>query len=70
MKSVTMPPPAYIPHLAPFHLAATAAFAAPCQAAVNKTAMYPGYPGVAMWQWVPPANADTSQDCNEVSPAA
>ncbi|XXG60281.1 hypothetical protein AAC387_Pa04g2228 [Persea americana] len=70
MKAITMPPPAYMPHLAPFHAAAAAAFAAQGQAAVNKTAMYPGYPGVAMWQWAPPADVDTSQDHKLQSPAA
>lgn len=64
VKSMTMPPAAFMPHLSPLHAAAAAAatFAAQGQAAVNKTAPFPGYPGVAMWQWMPPAVVDTSQD--------
>ncbi|KAF7112195.1 hypothetical protein RHSIM_RhsimUnG0253400 [Rhododendron simsii] len=48
-----MPPPPAIP---------TAAFAAPGQAAGNKMVPIISYPGVAMWQFMPPAEVDTSQD--------
>ncbi|KAK7257317.1 hypothetical protein RIF29_31195 [Crotalaria pallida] len=47
-----LPPPAAIP----------AAFAAPGQAPGNKLVPFIGYPGVAMWQFMPPAAVDTSQD--------
>ncbi|XP_058090384.1 transcription factor ILR3-like isoform X2 [Magnolia sinica] len=62
VKAMTVPPVGFMPHLAPLHAAAAAAFAAQGQAAANKTAPFPGYPGVAMWQWMPPAVVDTSQD--------
>ncbi|KAA8526933.1 hypothetical protein F0562_008838 [Nyssa sinensis] len=47
-----MPPPPAIP----------AAFAAQGQAAGNKLVPVISYPGVAMWQFMPPAAVDTSQD--------
>lgn len=53
-------PTGFVPHPAAFH--AAAAFAAQSQAAANKTMPVPGYPGMAMWQWMPPAVVDTSQD--------
>ncbi|CAM8900838.1 hypothetical protein QQ045_010481 [Rhodiola kirilowii] len=43
--------------------AAAAAYAAQGQAAANaKLVPFVGYPGVAMWQFMPPASVDTSQD--------
>ncbi|CBI20499.3 hypothetical protein AAG906_011815 [Vitis piasezkii] len=39
-----------------------AAFAAQGQAGGNKLVPFIGYPGVAMWQFMPPAAVDTSQD--------
>uniref|UniRef100_A0A2P2K4Y8 DNA binding protein n=1 Tax=Rhizophora mucronata TaxID=61149 RepID=A0A2P2K4Y8_RHIMU len=47
-----LPPPPTIP----------AAFAAQGQAPGNKLVPFIGYPGVAMWQFMPPAAVDTSQD--------
>ncbi|XAR56637.1 hypothetical protein NMG60_11037198 [Bertholletia excelsa] len=47
-----LPPPSAIP----------AAFAAQGQAAGNKLVPVISYPGVAMWQFMPPAAVDTSQD--------
>ncbi|KAH1127793.1 hypothetical protein GLYMA_06G266800v4 [Glycine max] len=47
-----MPPPAAMP----------AAFAAQGQAHGNKLVPFISYPGVAMWQFMPPAAVDTSQD--------
>ncbi|KAM3204013.1 transcription factor ILR3 isoform X1 [Capsicum annuum] len=38
------------------------AFAAPVQAAVSKLVPIVSYPGMAMWQFMPPAAIDTSQD--------
>ncbi|XP_048131354.1 transcription factor ILR3-like isoform X2 [Rhodamnia argentea] len=47
-----LPPPHAIP----------AAFATQGQAPGNKLVPFIGYPGVAMWQFMPPAAVDTSQD--------
>ncbi|EEF39526.1 transcription factor ILR3 [Ricinus communis] len=47
-----LPPPPAIP----------APFAAQGQAPGNKLVPFIGYPGVAMWQFMPPAAVDTSQD--------
>jgi len=52
----------YIPHPAALHAAAAAAYAAQTQAANTKAAQMAAYPGMAMWQWMPPAAVDTSQD--------
>ncbi|GLT72534.1 hypothetical protein SLA2020_444600 [Shorea laevis] len=52
------------PSFLPPHPAIPAAFAAPAQgqAPGNKLVPFIGYPGVAMWQFMPPAAVDTSQD--------
>ncbi|KAK9284616.1 hypothetical protein L1049_023792 [Liquidambar formosana] len=50
--------PSFLPHPS----AVSAAFAAQGQAAGNKMMPFIGYPGVAMWQFMPPAAVDTSQD--------
>ncbi|KAL3736287.1 transcription factor ILR3-like [Eucalyptus grandis] len=47
-----LPPPPAMP----------AAFATQGQAPGNKLVPFLGYPGVAMWQFMPPAAVDTSQD--------
>ncbi|GLJ42559.1 hypothetical protein SUGI_0882290 [Cryptomeria japonica] len=60
VKSMSMPS-GFMPHPAAYH-AAAAAFAAQSQAVGSKTIPLPGYPGMAMWQWMPPAVVDTSQD--------
>jgi hypothetical protein len=60
VKAMTIPT-GYMPHPAAVH-AAAAAFAAQSQAASNKAAQMAAYPGLAMWQWMPPAAVDTSQD--------
>ncbi|KAK8527286.1 hypothetical protein V6N13_085129 [Hibiscus sabdariffa] len=52
--------PSFMPPAPP---AIAAAFtAAPGQAPGNKLVPFIGYPGVAMWQFMPPAQVDTSQD--------
>ncbi|KAB2044250.1 hypothetical protein E1A91_D01G080900v1 [Gossypium mustelinum] len=52
--------PSFMPPAPP---AIPAAFAAaPGQAPGNKLVPLIGYPGVAMWQFMPPAAVDTSQD--------
>eukprot|EP00252_Welwitschia_mirabilis_P019599 TRINITY_DN4578_c0_g4_i1.p1 TRINITY_DN4578_c0_g4~~TRINITY_DN4578_c0_g4_i1.p1 ORF type:complete len:235 (-),score=65.27 TRINITY_DN4578_c0_g4_i1:375-1079(-) len=58
LKTVT--PPSGFLH--PSMLHGTSAFNAQSQGAGTKTVAIPGYPGVAMWQWMPPAAVDTSQD--------
>lgn len=40
----------------------SAAFTAQGQAASQKLIPFVGYPGIAMWQFLPPAAVDTSQD--------
>ncbi|OMO99969.1 hypothetical protein COLO4_13001 [Corchorus olitorius] len=50
--------PGFLPHPSPV----PAAFAAQGQAVGNKLMPYIGFPGVAMWQFMPPAAVDTSQD--------
>ncbi len=51
--------PGFLPHPS----AMPAAFAAAqAQAPGNKLMPFVGYPGVAMWQFMPPAAVDTSQD--------
>jgi len=54
----SQPPPSFLPHPA----AAYAAAAAAGQAPGNKLMPFIGYPPVAMWQFMPPAAVDTSQD--------
>nr|WIE96082.1 basic helix-loop-helix transcription factor [Loropetalum chinense var. rubrum] len=50
--------PSFLPHPS----AMSAAFAAQGQAGGNKLMPFISYPGVAMWQFMPPAAVDTSQD--------
>ncbi|KAL2476217.1 Transcription factor ILR3 [Abeliophyllum distichum] len=50
------------PGFLPTPHAIPAAFAAPGQAPGNKLVPIISYPGVAMWQFMPPAAVDTSQD--------
>ncbi|XP_021297676.1 transcription factor ILR3-like [Herrania umbratica] len=50
------------PGFLPLPSSMAAAFASQGQAAGNKLMPYIGFPGVAMWQFMPPAAVDTSQD--------
>jgi FtsZ-binding cell division protein ZapB len=50
--------PSFMPGLPPI----PAAYAAQAQAGGNKMVPFISYPGVAMWQFMPPAAVDTSQD--------
>ncbi|KAG0619376.1 hypothetical protein M758_4G135300 [Ceratodon purpureus] len=59
VKALTIPS-GYMPHPAAVH--AAAAYVAQTQAASSKAAQMAAYPGMAMWQWMPPAAVDTSQD--------
>ncbi|KAF9599738.1 hypothetical protein IFM89_006241 [Coptis chinensis] len=50
--------PSFMPHPS----AIPTAFAPQAQAPGNKLMPFIGYPGVSMWQFMPPAAVDTSQD--------
>ena len=50
--------PGYMPNPS----AVSAAFGDQGQATGNKLMPFIGYPGIAMWQFIPPAVRDTSQD--------
>ncbi|KAG5246858.1 transcription factor ILR [Salix suchowensis] len=52
------PPPTYLPHPP----AIPAPFSAPGQVVGGKLMPFVGYPGISMWQFMPPAVVDTSQD--------
>ncbi|XP_068643877.1 transcription factor ILR3-like [Aristolochia californica] len=56
LKGMSVPSP-FMPHPAAAFHAAAAAFATN-----NKAVPFPNYPPIAMWQWMPPASLDTSQD--------
>ena len=73
VKAMSAPPPAFMPHPMALHPAAVAnaAFAAQNQAATKKgAAPFSPFPGMAMWQWLPPAVLDTTQDTKLWSPRA
>ncbi|XVF01816.1 hypothetical protein REPUB_Repub04eG0122000 [Reevesia pubescens] len=57
VKAMSTRPP-FLPQPPPV----TAAFAASGQTAGNKLMPFIGFPGVAMWQFMPPAVVDTSED--------
>ncbi|XP_075506501.1 transcription factor ILR3-like [Primulina tabacum] len=58
MKMLCAPQPTFLPSPP----AIPAAFAARSQASANKMVPVISYPGVAMWQFMPPTVVDTSQD--------
>ncbi|XP_010267809.1 PREDICTED: transcription factor ILR3 [Nelumbo nucifera] len=58
IKTLSAQPTSFLPHPSTI----PAAFPAQGQAAGNKLMPFIGYPGVAMWQFMPPAAVDTSQD--------
>ncbi|AQK67858.1 Transcription factor ILR3 [Zea mays] len=66
VKAMSVAPTGYVPHLphpASYHPAAFTPFAPPQQAPANKSAPIPApFPGMAMWQWLPPTIVDTTQD--------
>ncbi|XP_065001767.1 transcription factor ILR3-like [Musa acuminata AAA Group] len=63
IKVLSVPPAGFLPHPMAFHpAAAPAAFVPQIQASTDKTAPFAGFPGMAMWQWLPPAVMDTTQD--------
>ncbi|KAF9672204.1 hypothetical protein SADUNF_Sadunf11G0016400 [Salix dunnii] len=51
-------PPTFLPHPS----AIPAPFSAPGQVIGGKLMPFVGYPGISMWQFMPPAVVDTSQD--------
>uniref|UniRef100_A0A0D9VBC2 BHLH domain-containing protein n=1 Tax=Leersia perrieri TaxID=77586 RepID=A0A0D9VBC2_9ORYZ len=66
VKALSVAPTGFVPHLphpAAFHPAAFPPFIPPYQAPGNKNAPTPtAFPGMAMWQWLPPTVVDTTQD--------
>jgi len=60
--------PSFLP--APSAIPAAAAYAAQGQAGPNKLVPIISYPGIGMWQFMPPAAVDTSQDHMFRSPVA
>ncbi|KAG6387394.1 hypothetical protein SASPL_152581 [Salvia splendens] len=58
LKTMSAPQPGFLPA----NPSIPAAFAAQSQAGGNKLVPIISYPGVAMWQFMPPAAVDTSQD--------
>ncbi|XP_038691293.1 transcription factor ILR3-like isoform X3 [Tripterygium wilfordii] len=50
--------PGFLPHSP----AIPAPFPAPSQVICNKLVPFVGYPGIPIWQFMPPATVDTSQD--------
>ncbi|CAL1397708.1 unnamed protein product [Linum trigynum] len=66
VKAISTPPAGYLPH--PM---AAAAFAAAAPGPMGGKFMpYVGYPQVSMWQFMPPAAVDTSQDHSIRPPVA
>ncbi|KAG8385694.1 hypothetical protein BUALT_Bualt03G0071700 [Buddleja alternifolia] len=51
-------PPGFLAHPPPIH----APFAAPSQVVGSKLVPFVGYPGIPMWQLMPPTAVDTSED--------
>ncbi|KAL6848369.1 hypothetical protein ACP4OV_021663 [Aristida adscensionis] len=66
VKAISVAPAGFVPqlpHPSAFHPAAFTPFAPPHQAPANKSAAIPAaFPGMAMWQWLPPTVVDTTQD--------
>lgn len=63
VKAISMAPSGFMPHPLAYHpAAAPTTFSPHVQAPSSKAAHFPAYPGMAMWQWLPPAVMDTTQD--------
>ncbi|KAI3971925.1 hypothetical protein MKX01_030126 [Papaver californicum] len=58
LKTTCAPPAGFLPHPS----AIPAAFTVQAQAAGDKLMSFMGYPGIAMWQFMPPGAVDISQD--------
>lgn len=71
VKSMSMPPVGYMPHPVVIHPSAMApAFAPGVQAPVNKPSPFPAFHSMPMWQWMPSAFVDTTQDAKLWPPNA
>lgn len=68
VKAMSVPPAGFMPQPVAFHPAA--AFAPHGQTLTNKAAPFTAFPGVPMWQWLPPAVVDTTQDAKLWPPNA
>ncbi|KAL3820663.1 hypothetical protein ACJIZ3_006568 [Penstemon smallii] len=66
VKALSTPPLGFLPHSTPMH----APFPAPTQTFGSKMMPFVGYPGVPMWQFMPPNSVDTSGDHNLRPPVA
>ncbi|KAI3930434.1 hypothetical protein MKW92_001714 [Papaver armeniacum] len=66
LKATCAPPAGFMPHPS----AIPAAFTMQAQAAGDKLMPFMGYPGVAMWQFMPPGAVDISQDHLQRPPVA
>lgn len=63
LKATTIPPAGFMPPPIALHPAASPAiYATHGQAPAKNAAPFTALPGVAMWQWLPPAFLDTTQD--------
>lgn len=63
LKATTIPPAGFMPPPIALHSAANPAiYAAPGQAPAKNAAPFSIFPGLTMWQWLPPAFLDTTQD--------
>ncbi|URE21402.1 basic helix-loop-helix DND-binding domain containing protein [Musa troglodytarum] len=64
VKAISMAPSGFMGHPLAYHpAAAPSTFSPHVQAPAKKAAHFPAYPaGMAMWQWLPPAVMDTTQD--------
>lgn len=78
VKAMTAPPSGFMPHPMALHPAAAPAayaaqaqaYAAQSQSSSKKAAPYTAFPGMGMWQWLPPAVLDTTQDAKLWPPNA
>ncbi|KAK4485133.1 hypothetical protein RD792_007746 [Penstemon davidsonii] len=66
VKTLSTPPLGFLPHSTPMH----APFPAPTQTFGSKMMPFVGYPGIPMWQFMPPNSVDTSGDHNLRPPVA
>ncbi|WOK92822.1 transcription factor bHLH115 [Canna indica] len=71
IKALSPPPAGFMPQPIAFQPPVPpGAFALQVPALANKTSPFPGYRGMAMWQWLPPAVVDTTQDAKLWPPNA
>ncbi|KAH7692143.1 Myc-type basic helix-loop-helix (bHLH) domain-containing protein [Dioscorea alata] len=71
VKSMSMPPVGYMPHPVVIHPCAMApGFAPAAPSPANKPGPFATFPSVPMWQWMPSAFVDTTQDAKLWPPNA